>query len=96
MINTRDIEYLKNLLSYEAEQMEEAQVNNDFFEYQCIKKWLIELDNIGRYKKALEKIINLRNEMEYIDEWQEAAAYNQAEEIAEKTLNPGQEPGGLK
>lgn len=43
-LNYRDLVYLKNLLDYEKEQMEKANVSTDFFEYKSISKWIKELD----------------------------------------------------
>lgn len=45
MINdVRDLWYLKNLLEYEKEQMEKANVSLTFFEYESVNKWLEELN----------------------------------------------------
>jgi hypothetical protein len=41
--------YLQNLLEYEKEQMEKAEVQIDFFEYSAIRQWLDELET--RIKK---------------------------------------------
>lgn len=46
------------------------------------------LDELERYKKALKDILNLRNSFEYEDEWIEAEAFSQSEEIAKKALDP--------
>ncbi|MEF7566348.1 hypothetical protein V4V35_25495 [Bacillus infantis] len=40
----RDLYYLKNLLKFEKEQMEEAGVSADFYEYETLCKWLQELE----------------------------------------------------
>ena len=45
---------------------------------------------LERYEKALQEIIDQRNKMEYVDEWKEAEAYNQSEEIAKAAFKGGE------
>jgi hypothetical protein len=40
----RDLLYLRDHLEFEKEQMEIAEVSKDFFEYQSISNWLLELN----------------------------------------------------
>lgn len=44
------------------------------------------LDLVEKYEKALHEILNLRDSLEYVDEWQEAACYELSENIARKAL----------
>jgi hypothetical protein len=43
-------------------------------------------EKINILKQALIDILELRDRMPYVDEWEEAAAYNKSEDIAKKAL----------
>lgn len=41
----RDLFFLKNHLEYEKQQMEESNVSKDFFEYESVCNWLLEINS---------------------------------------------------